>query len=208
MVALGTDRLRYHVGAEAADIISGARSRSNTGLRSVRARDWMAWMRREGNTVGNGRRSRRSMVTDLLDVGRLELGRHHVVHAVLGPGRGAIAIFLVFFVVAAVEIGWAFVLIWYAVLWSTSVSAYPLTAKKRATAQARVGRTHVLVSGDEIAHVRGRILVELLVGAEDEDGDIGGAENGQLVSLLEETELALEEGAAKGRVSSEQQGER
>jgi hypothetical protein len=81
----------------------------------------MAWVRREGNTVGNGRRSRRSMVTDLLDIGRLELGRHHVVHAVLGTGRGAIAIFLIFFVVAAVEIGRTFVLVWYAMLWSTSL---------------------------------------------------------------------------------------
>lgn len=146
-------------------------------------------------------------MTDLLDIGRLELGRHHVVHAVLGTGRGAIAIFLIFFVVAAIEIGRTFVLVWYAVLWSTNLSAYPLTAKRRATAQARVGRTHVLVSGDEIAHIRGRVFIELLVGAEDEDGDVGGAENGQLVSLLEETELALKEGAAKGRVSSEQQGE-
>jgi hypothetical protein len=36
--------------------------------------------------------------------------------------------------------------------------------------------------------------VELLVGAEDEDGDIGRAEDGQLVGLFEETKLALQEG--------------
>lgn len=49
---------------------------------------------------------------------------------------------------------------------------------------------------DQLVHVGRRVLVELLVRAKDEDGDIDGAEDGKFVRLLEEAALALEEGAA------------
>lgn len=55
--------------------------------------------------------------------------------------------------------------------------------------------TYVCVSGDEFSHVARRVLVELLVLAKDEDGDIDRAEDGELMRLLEETTLALKERA-------------
>lgn len=56
--------------------------------------------------------------------------------------------------------------------------------------------THILVSPDRLVDVTGGELVQLLVVAKDDDGDIDGAEDGQLVGLFEKTALALEEGAA------------
>lgn len=98
----------------------------------------------------------------------MEVRRHHlVVHLVGCVGRSAIGLLFLFLIIATVEIGGAFVL---------------------------VGTAMVLVSGDEISHVRRRVLVELLVVAKDEDGDVDGAEDGQLVGLLEQTALSLQEG--------------
>lgn len=55
--------------------------------------------------------------------------------------------------------------------------------------------TYIGISGDQLAHLTRRVLVEFLVLAKDEDGDIDGAEDGEFVSLLEETALALQKGA-------------
>jgi hypothetical protein len=52
-----------------------------------------------------------------------------------------------------------------------------------------------LVPRNQIAHICRGVLVQLLVVAENEDGDVDRAENGKLVSLLEETTLALQESA-------------
>jgi hypothetical protein len=115
MGGLRTDSLlRNHVGADATDIIAGAWARSD-GLRRVGARgNVLAGMGLERNTIGNWRRSRGGVVTDVRRKRRLELvRRHHVgIHAVRGTGRSAIAIFLVFLVVAAVEVGGASVFAW------------------------------------------------------------------------------------------------
>src|SRR4051794_7376487 len=62
--------------------------------------------------------------------------------------------------------------------------------------------TYVLVPCDEIAHVRRRVLVELLIIAKDEDGNIDGAEDGQLMRLLEQATLSFEKGSKKYRVST------
>lgn len=55
--------------------------------------------------------------------------------------------------------------------------------------------TYIGISGDQLAHVTRRVLVEFLVLAKDEDGDIDGTKDGEFVSLLEETALALQKGA-------------
>ena len=53
-----------------------------------------------------------------------------------------------------------------------------------------------------LAHVRGRVLVELLIGAKDDDRDIDRAEHRQLMSLFEEAAFALEKGAvARGMLA-------
>jgi hypothetical protein len=58
--------------------------------------------------------------------------------------------------------------------------------------------TYVLVAANSRIDVAGRELVELIVVAKNDDGDIYGAQNGELVSFLEKTTLALEEGAGSG----------
>lgn len=57
-----------------------------------------------------------------------------------------------------------------------------------------IGKTHVLVPRDQVAHVGRRVLVQLLVITKDEDGNVDGAEHGELVRLLEQATLALQEG--------------
>jgi hypothetical protein len=52
-----------------------------------------------------------------------------------------------------------------------------------------------LVAANRLVDVAGREFVELLVVAEDDDGDVDGAEHRELMRLLEETAFALEEGA-------------
>lgn len=52
----------------------------------------------------------------------------------------------------------------------------------------------VLEAADDLVDVGRRVLVQLLVVPEDDDGDIHGAEDGELVRLLEQAALALEEG--------------
>lgn len=58
--------------------------------------------------------------------------------------------------------------------------------------------TYVVEAGHDIRHVAARILVELLVVAKDNDGDIDGAEDGQLMGFFKETALAFEKGAGDG----------
>lgn len=71
-------------------------------------------------------------------------------------------------------------------------------------ARARVGYTYILVSGDQFAHVARRVFVEFLVAAKNEDGNIDGAQDRELVRLLEQAAFALQKGAAHARVSSSQ----
>jgi hypothetical protein len=54
--------------------------------------------------------------------------------------------------------------------------------------------TYELVPGNEVAHIARGVLINLLVVAEDEDGDVYRAQDGELMSLLEQATFALEEG--------------
>lgn len=58
-----------------------------------------------------------------------------------------------------------------------------------------------MVAADGLVDVAGRELVQLLVVAEDDDCDVDGAEDGKLMSLLEEAAFALQKGAAEESVS-------
>ncbi len=51
---------------------------------------------------------------------------------------------------------------------------------------------------DERPHIGRRVLVQLLVAAEDEDSNIDRAEHRELVRLLEQAALALQEGPMGG----------
>lgn len=55
--------------------------------------------------------------------------------------------------------------------------------------------TYVLISANGLVDVAGRKLVQLLVVAENDHGDINRAKDRQLVSLLEEASFAFEKGA-------------
>jgi hypothetical protein len=82
-------------------------------------------------------------------------------------GRSTVAFLLIIVIVAPVEVSGTFVFAW---------------------------ATVILISVNKFSHIRWRIFVELLVVTKDEDGDIDGAENGKLVSLLEKTTLSLQKG--------------
>jgi len=56
-----------------------------------------------------------------------------------------------------------------------------------------------LVAADGLVDVAGRKLVELLVVAEDDDGDVDRAQHGELMRLLEQAAFALQESAAQGQ---------
>lgn len=58
------------------------------------------------------------------------------------------------------------------------------------------------VSRDQLSHVAGRVLVQLLVLAKDENGNIYRAKHRELMRLLEKTALALQEGAGVRHVVS------
>lgn len=81
--------------------------------------------------------------------------------------RSAFAVVILVVVCAAVEVGGAFVFIW---------------------------ATVVLVFRNEFTHIRRRVLVQLLIAAKDEDGDIDRAEHRKLMSLLEQSAFSLEKG--------------
>jgi hypothetical protein len=55
-------------------------------------------------------------------------------------------------------------------------------------------RSCVLVALQKVGEVGGRVFVELVVLAKDDDGDVDRGEDGELVGLLEQTALALEKG--------------
>lgn len=55
-------------------------------------------------------------------------------------------------------------------------------------------RTYILKPPDNILYLRRRVLIQLLIVSKDNHRDIDGAEDGELVGLLEEAALALEEG--------------
>lgn len=147
----------------------------------------------ERDPVCDGRRSRGGVVSDLRERRLLltvELRGHHLrLDALMCARRRTVAIIVIIVIVAAVEIRGTLVLVGAAMLGHVSSTC--------AWRAARTAPTYVLISADELVHVGRGVFVELLVVAEDEDGDVDGAEDGELVRLLEETALALEKGSAQ-----------
>jgi len=52
---------------------------------------------------------------------------------------------------------------------------------------------YIIISRQDLSNVTTRIFVQFLIIAKDYDGDIDGAENGELMRLLEQTTFALKE---------------
>jgi hypothetical protein len=115
-------------------------------------------------------------MTNMLEgLGMLQVVRHHRVLGwgmrVVGSGTIVVVVFIVIAVLFAHEVLGAFVFVRIAI---------------------------VLVAANSRIDVARRELIELIVMTEDDNGDVYGAQDGELVSLLEKTTLALEEGAGSG----------
>lgn len=120
----------------------------------------------------------------------LELGRYHLRLYGLSVRRCAVAFLILILVVAAVEIGRALMLVRATVLRGGLVSV-------SSSQLVDVAEAYICVPGDHLTHVCGGVLVQLLVAAEDKDGDVDRAEDGELVRLLEQAALSLEKGAVR-----------
>lgn len=131
--------------------------------------------RMEGHTVVHRGRGGGRRVSDVLEGGIvLEMVAHHgMLGRCVGVAARGRAHYLVAILVLIVH-----VLLAHEVLGSLVL----------------VGAAIVLIAANGLVDVARRELVQLLVMAEDDDGDIDGAQHGELVGLLEETALALEEG--------------
>lgn len=132
------------------------------------------------DAIGDRRRSGRSVVAKLWKLRRClarVVRRYHVCLEDLVLllllwwwwWRRGIAFFVRAIITAAVEIAWPFVFVWTAV---------------------------VRVATNKIAHIIRRVFVQLLVAAKDNDSDIDGAEDGQLVCLLKQTPLSFQKRSA------------
>lgn len=63
----------------------------------------------------------------------------------------------------------------------------------------KVAAAYILVPTDGLVDVTRRELIQLLVVAEDDDGNVDRAEHRELVGLLEQAAFALQEGSATGQ---------
>jgi hypothetical protein len=148
--------------------------------------------------VGHGRRGRRRRVSDVLEGLRmLQVVRHQ---GVLGRGvrvaRCSALVVVVFIVVAVLlahKVLGALVLVRAAIL-------RDLSARSSFSAALLDGRSaYILVPANGLVDVARRKLVQLLVVAKDDDGDVHGAQHGELVRLLEQAAFALQKSAAAGQ---------
>lgn len=53
--------------------------------------------------------------------------------------------------------------------------------------------TYILIATESLVHVTRGVLVEFLVMTKDDNGDIDGTKNGQLMGLLKQSTFSLEE---------------
>ncbi len=53
--------------------------------------------------------------------------------------------------------------------------------------------TYILIATESLVHVTRGVLIEFLVVTENDNGDIDGTKNGQLMGLLEQSTFTLEE---------------
>lgn len=193
-MAWRTDRLADHVRAHSPEFVPRRRPRPHGRLRRVPSRAGTGVSAK--HAVRYRGRRRRRVVPKVGELRlRLEVRREHLgVHPValrrsavvvlrLGPG---------------VEIGRALVFI------GTAVLSRGLAAPRRPRRAGREG-TYICVPRDHLPHVGGRVLVQLLVGAEDDDGDVNRAEHRQLVGLFEEATLSFQKGAGHERQRRDRQ---
>jgi hypothetical protein len=121
----------------------------------------------------------------------LEMRREHVGLEPLDLRRGPVLVVVVVIVGPTVKVEGTFVFIRLTVLVGRRVSCTGLSK------QQGVGKTYAAPPVDHLPHVTRRELVEFLVAAKDDDGDVYRAEHGQLMGLLEEPVLAFQKGAGR-----------
>lgn len=59
--------------------------------------------------------------------------------------------------------------------------------------------THILKSANRLVNIARREIIELLVMAKNDDGNINGTEDGKLVRFLEQAPFALQKGSNSSR---------
>lgn len=130
-------------------------------------------------------------VIDVLETGLLEMRWNNGMR-LLGLnffGCWSRLIFIIVVIALAREVIGTFVLMGWAELerkeWLASDSVYHVAIRRE--------MTYILIATESLVHVARGVLIEFLVMAKDNDGDIDGTKNGQLVSLLEQSTFSLEE---------------
>jgi hypothetical protein len=124
-----------------------------------------------------------------------ELRRHHLWFdraAVLGHPRPILIVIIIHIFPLARKVRGSLVFVGSSILKKVTSAMFRRCA--------RVG-TYVVVSGQDLSNVGTRVLVQFLVISKDNNGDVDGAEDGQLMCLLEQTAFALEESSANGMIS-------
>jgi hypothetical protein len=167
--------------ARPADCVPRRRPRSHVGLRSrvaVLEHAVLHW--RGGRCCGLSKMGEGAAV---LDVRRDHVLRWHGLFSSAG-----VLIFVVLLVIVATlspEVCRSLVFVWIAILG-------PLAGSPR----AERGGMYIGISRQRFANVSGRKLVQLLVVAEDDDGNIDRTQDRQLMRLLEEAAFSLEKSSA------------
>lgn len=125
---------------------------------------------------------------DMLETGLLEMGWNDGVR-LLGLDffgcRGRLVFIIVVVALTGKIIG-SFVLMGRAELERRWLACSPIQ-------HARLEMAYILIATESLVHVTRGILIKFLVMAKDDNGDIDGTKDGQLMSLLEQSTFSLEE---------------
>jgi hypothetical protein len=134
----------------------------------------------------------------LVCLGMLQMMRHHSVlwRGVRVSWDSALVILVVFIIAVlfAHEVLRTLVLVCAAILRDLSVSC-----SFSATLNPGIRDAYILIAANGVVDVARGKLVQLLVVAKDDDGDVDGTEHRELMRLFEQTAFALQKSATEGQ---------
>jgi hypothetical protein len=132
-------------------------------------------------------------VIDMLETGLLEMGWNDGVRLLSLDFFGCRShlIFVIVVVALTGEIIGSFVLMRWAEL-----EGNKMVSQHIPLCHVRSEMTYILIATESLVHVTRGVLIEFLVMTKDDNGDIDGTKNGQLMSLLKQSTFSLEEGPA------------
>lgn len=137
-------------------------------------------------------------MSDVLEGGlALKMVRHHgMLWRGMGVSRRGSAHHLDVFILLLVQVFLAHEVFRAFVLVRSAILRVPVSA----LSPGGHGGAYILIPADGLIDIAGRELVQLLVVSKYDHSNVDGAEDGELVGLLEETAFALEEGAGRTSV--------